>query len=72
MKLRINYQGNTYITKEFESDKEDLKKYTLKDLNNYILNTILKRKQLSLKLENGNILIMDNEALKRSVFIIEE
>jgi hypothetical protein len=72
MKLRINYQGETYITKEFEPDKNDFKKYTLKDLNNYILNTILKKDQLSLKLENGSILIMDNEALKRSVFIIEK
>jgi hypothetical protein len=42
MKLRINYQGETYITKEFEPDKNDFKKYTLKDLNNYILNIILK------------------------------
>ncbi len=72
MKLRINYQGETYITKEFEQNKDDLKKYNSKDLNNYILNIILKKEQLSLKLENGEVLIMGNEALKRSVFIIEE
>jgi hypothetical protein len=74
MKLRINYQGNTYITKEFEPDKNDFKKYTLKDLNNYVLNIISKKNlnPIRLNLENGSILIMCNEAIKRSVFIIEE
>jgi hypothetical protein len=74
MKLRINYQGKTYITKEFKQDDNDDNIYTLKDLNNYVLNIISKKNlnPIRLNLENGSILIMCNEAIKRSVFIIEE
>ncbi len=75
MRLKIIYQGQTYITKKFIKDIDDLNNYTLFDLTNYIVNNILKRNNLdiiSLNLEDGSILIMCKEAINRCVFIVEK
>lgn len=75
MRLKIIYQGQTYITKKFIQDTDDLNNYTLFDLTNYIVNNILKRNNLdtiSLNLEDGSILIMCKEAINRCVFIVEK
>ena len=69
MKITINYDGDTYVSRE-EKDKEGLTSKKTKAEEFY--ERVTKIGSLKLELENGSILVMGEDACRRAVFIFSD